>query len=73
MGSYYFPKAVVARSVIILLSTNAARTTVRPTAEYIIVFFAPSNASGFPELVMYLKPPQTKKPTAVTPAIETKT
>jgi len=37
-------------------------------AENIKVFLAPSNASGLPELVIYLKPPHTKYATATRPA-----
>lgn len=48
--------------------TNAPKTTASPTAEYIIVFLAPSNASGLPDDVIYLNPPQTKKPAATAPA-----
>ena len=37
-------------------------------AEYRIVFFAPSKASGLPDDVIYLNPPQTKNPAATAPA-----
>jgi hypothetical protein len=52
----------------ILLRTTAAIVIARPAAENIKVLLALSRFWGLPELVMYLKPPATKKPVATKPA-----
>jgi len=46
------PKAVVANWLTIFEITKALKTKVRPIAEYRIVFFDLSRASGLPELVI---------------------
>lgn len=48
----YFPNALVARSVTMLLITKAAITIAKPMAEYSKVCLDFSKCSGLPELVI---------------------